>query len=76
MGRFLDMNYNRGMDHSHLEQSLATHGWRYDAERERFTDGLGPIDHHQILALMPGVSIEDLVSFVDEKRQKWLAKRS
>jgi hypothetical protein len=64
------------MDTDTLESALAARGWRFDAESERFTDGIKRIDYRKILALMPGLTMDKLSNYVTAKHEEWLATGS
>ena len=49
-------------------------GWRFDASRELFTDGARRVDYRRVLAIMPGITMDDLASYVTQKHEEWLTK--
>jgi hypothetical protein len=63
------------MDFSNIESALVTAGWRFDAERERFTDGSYRIDYRHILKLLPGLTLDDLAAYVTHKHEEWLTNK-
>jgi hypothetical protein len=58
-----------------LDRALAARGWRFDAASERFTDGTRRVDYRKVLALIPGMTLDELASYVDAKHEEWLAQR-
>jgi hypothetical protein len=64
------------MDYSQLETALAAAGWRFDAEREQFSNGSRRVAYRRVLELIPGMSLDDLAKYVTHKHEEWLIKKS
>jgi hypothetical protein len=64
-----------GMDYSQLEAALSAAGWRFDAERERFSDGSRRIDYRRVLELLPDLKMDELAGFVTKKHDEWLLQK-
>jgi hypothetical protein len=50
-----------------LDQQLAACGWRYDVDNEVFTDGSKRLGYQKVLALVPGMTLEELASYQDDQ---------
>jgi len=50
-----------------LDRALAAKGWRYDVDNEQFMNGKHPLNYHKVLALMPGMTLDELASYQDQK---------
>ncbi|HEY2414144.1 MAG TPA: hypothetical protein VGI40_18005 [Pirellulaceae bacterium] len=64
-----------GTDFSQLEAALSAAGWRFDPQRERFSDGSRRISYRRVLELLPGLTLGELASYVTEKHEEWLLKK-
>jgi len=58
-----------------LDLALAARGWRYEAGTELFMDGERQLDWEEVIALVPGMTRDDLVAYQDEKWDKLSAAR-
>ena len=43
-----------------LDEALAAQGWRYDAQSECFMNGERVVDYREVLALVPGMTEDEL----------------
>ena len=64
-----------GTDISQLEAALSAAGWRFEAEREQFSDGSRRIDYRRVLELLPGLTLDELAGYVNKKHEEWLLQK-
>ena len=50
-----------------LDKRLAARGWRYDVDNEQFMNGKYTLNYRKVLALMPGMTLDELASYQDQK---------
>jgi hypothetical protein len=50
-----------------LDKQLAAAGWTYDADNEQFLAGKRRLDYRRVLALVPGMTLDELASYQDLK---------
>ncbi len=52
-----------------LDKALKARGWRYDIGQEQFIDGDGKAirDCQKLTALVPGMTLDELASYQDDK---------
>ena len=53
-----------------LDRQLVRFGWSYDSHGERFTNGLRRVAYQKILALVPGMTLGELASYVNHKHSR------
>jgi hypothetical protein len=50
-----------------IDRQLHAHGCHYDADFEAFMDGQRVIDTDELAKLLPGVTLDELASYQDDK---------
>jgi hypothetical protein len=50
-----------------FDKQLAKRGWRYEVDDEFFYDGERIIDSEELLPLLPDMSLDELVSYQDDR---------
>jgi hypothetical protein len=54
-----------------LDKALRTASYRYDSGEEEFFDATGKrLDYRKILKLVPGMNLQQLASYQDDKYEK------
>jgi hypothetical protein len=55
-----------------LDKQLAIRGWNYDRGSEEFRDGKKRLHWKEVAALVPGFTLDELASYVDDQHdRKW-----
>jgi hypothetical protein len=50
-----------------IDRALAEVGWTFDFKHEEFTNGKRRVSYRQVLALVPGLTLEELASYVEHQ---------
>ena len=58
-----------------LEKALSAKGWHYDAGNQGFRNGKRRLDYRRVLALVPGMTIEELAAYQDDQYTKFCKRR-
>jgi hypothetical protein len=53
-----------------IEATLAELGWTYDSHSEEFKRGNRRVRYQTLLRIMPGITLDDLVRYVDHKHEQ------
>jgi hypothetical protein len=64
------------MDFEEFNKDLRKRGWRYDAENEVFKAGEAELDWEAIIALVPGMTLDELAFYQDDQHDHYRAKRN
>ena len=56
-----------GAETIEFERQVAARGWRYDEQSELFMDGDRVVDFEDVIALVPGMTPEDMAAYRDDK---------
>ena len=59
-----------------LDKALRAAGWRYDTGDECFFDGGKWLDYRKIVKLVPGMNLEQLASYQDDKYDRLVKRRT
>ena len=56
-----------------IDKALRARGWTYDIGDEVFRDNAGNVirNHGWLLALVPGITLDHLVRYMDDKYNAW-----
>jgi hypothetical protein len=54
-----------------LYKALRAAGWQCDTGEECFFDGAKRLDYRKVQALVPGMTLDELASYQDDRRDKW-----
>jgi hypothetical protein len=65
----LAMSYGRNVmtTFERIDAALLAKGWRYDARRDLFFDGDKRLRFRTVVALIPGLTLDELASYRDEQ---------
>jgi hypothetical protein len=58
-----------------IDAALAANGWRYDARSELFFDGNKPLKFRTVVALVPGLTLDELASYQDDQYTQLCKRR-
>jgi hypothetical protein len=58
-----------------LDKRLAAKGWRYDADNEQFMNGKHALNYRAVLALIPGMTMDELARYQDQKHDDFHGRR-
>jgi len=50
-----------------IDKALRDAGWRYDTGEECFFDGAKRLPYRKVLAVVPGMTLDELASYQDDK---------
>ena len=53
-----------------IEKALLAKCWRYDSESDGFFDDHRRLSYRQVLALVPGMTLGELASYVNHKHEQ------
>jgi hypothetical protein len=53
-----------------VDEALAAVGWAYDPKKEQITNGKRRMSYRKVLALVPGLTLQELASYVSHKHDQ------
>jgi hypothetical protein len=60
--------------YAQIDRALRVKGWSYDADNCRFTDGKRRIHYMEIVALVRGLTLDELASYENDKQDNGRAQ--